>query len=162
MTRSLSARPFDALLVFWFGLFAITSLVFEQYIVFDANLSLATDIFGRSWYWYASSFDPVFLDTPLWLRIMCTIDAYVFGPFYVVLLYALVRGRNWIRVPALLYGSAIIYSTAVYFGWEFLDAANRAEANLVAVFVVNIPYTILPLLLLWRMRSPEPFGPRVP
>jgi len=162
MTRSLSARPFDALLVFWFCVFAVTSLVYEQYIVFDVDLSSATGIFGRSWYWYASSFDPIFLDTPLWLRIMCTIDAYVFGPFYLVLIYAFVRGRNWIRVPALLYGSAIIYSTAVYFGWEFLDAANCAEANLAAVFVVNIPYTIVPLLLLWRMRSPEPFGSRLP
>lgn len=162
MTRSRSARPFDALLVFWFCVFAVTSLVYEQYIVFDVDLSSATGIFGRSWYWYASSFDPIFLDTPLWLRIMCTIDAYVFGPFYLVLIYAFVRGRNWIRVPALLYGSAIIYSTAVYFGWEFLDAANRAEANLAAVFVVNIPYTIVPLLLLWRMRSPEPFGSRLP
>jgi hypothetical protein len=158
MTRPFRARPFDVFLVFWFCLFAISSLVYEQYIVFNVDLSSTTDVFGRSWYWYASSFDPVFLDTPLWLRIMCAIDGYVFGPFYLVLIYAFVRGRNWVRLPALLYGSAIIYSTAVYFGWEFLDAANRAEANLVAVFVVNIPYTLIPLLLIWRMRSPEPFG----
>ena len=145
-------------LVGWFCVFAFTSLVYEQFIVFDVDLSTATDPIGRSWYWYAHSFDPVFLDTPLWLRIMCTIDAFVFGPFYLVLIYAFMRERNWVRVPALLYGAAIVYSTLVYFGWEFLDSANRDQANLWAVFVVNIPYTIVPLLLMWRVRRNGPFG----
>jgi len=154
----LRRRPFDAFLVFWFCLFAVSSLVYEQFIVFGVDLSTTTDVFGRSWYWYASSFDPIFLDTPLWLQIMCTIDAYVFGPFYLVLIYALVRERNWIRVPALLYGAAIVYSTLVYFGYEFLDESNRAHANLLAVFLVNIPYTLVPLLLMWRFRDPDPFG----
>jgi hypothetical protein len=157
-TLPLRRRPFDAFLVAWFGVFALSSLVYEQYIVFGIDLSATTDIFGRSWYWYARSFDPVFLDPPLWLRIMCTIDAYVFGACYPIFIYAFVRGRNWVRVPALLYGAAIVYSTAVYFGWEFLDETNRANANLLAVFVVNIPYTVVPLLLLWRVRHPEPFG----
>jgi hypothetical protein len=150
-------RPLDAFLVFWFCLFAVSSLVFEQFIVFGVDLSTTTDIFGRTWYWYARSFDPIFLDTPQWLRIMCTIDAYVFGPFYLVLIYALAREKNWIRVPALLYGATIVYSTIVYFGYEFLDEANRAEANLLAVFLVNIPFTVVPLLLMWRMRQPDPF-----
>jgi hypothetical protein len=158
MTRAFRARRLDVFLVFWFCLFAISSLVYEQYVIFGVDLSKATDVFGRSWYWYASSIDPVFLDTPLWLRIMCAIDGYVFGPFDLVLIFALVRGRNWIRIPALLYAAAIVYSTAVYFGWELLDAPNRAEANLLGILLVNIPYTIIPLLLMWRMRNPEPFG----
>ena len=157
MAGPLRARPFDVFLIVWFCVFAVTSLIYEQYIVFGVDLAATTDVFGRSWYWYASSFDPVFLDTPLWLRIMCGIDAFVFGPFYLVLIYALARGRNWIRVPALLYGAAIVYSTVVYFGWEFLDPGNRADAHLLGVFVVNIPYTVVPLLLMWRMRRRDPF-----
>jgi hypothetical protein len=156
----LRRRPLDAFLVFWFCLFAISSLIYEQFIVFGIDLAATTDIFGRSWYWYAHSFDPIFLDTPLWLRIMCGVDAYVFGPFYLVLIYAFARRRNWIRIPALLYGAAIIYSTVVYFGFEFLDESNKAHANLWAVFLVNIPYTLVPLLLMWRMRRSEPFKER--
>lgn len=144
-------RPFDLFLVCWFCLFAVSSLVFEPFIVFDVDLEATTDPIGKTWYWYASSFDPLFLDTPLWLRIMCGIDAFVFGPFYLVLVYALVSGKEWIRVPALLYGAAIIYSTLVYFGYEVLDPENRARANLTAVFLVNIPFTLVPLLLVWRM-----------
>ncbi|UCH29811.1 MAG: DUF2781 domain-containing protein, partial [Myxococcales bacterium] len=66
--------------------------------------------------------------------------------------------RTWIRLPAFIYGAAIVYSTAVYFGWELLDADNRSHANMVGVFVVNIPYAIIPLLLMWRMREREPFA----
>ncbi len=154
----LRQRPFDLFLVFWFCVFSVSSFIYEQYIIFDVDLASATDIFGRSWYWYASSFDPVFLDTPLWLRIMCGIDGYLFGACYPAFIYAFIKGCNWVRVPALVYGSAIIYSTLVYFGWEFLDPTNREEANLLAVFIVNIPYTIVPLLLMWRVRNPAPFS----
>ena len=154
----LRQRPFDLFLVFWFCVFSVSSFIYEQYIIFDVDLASATDIFGRSGYWYASSFDPVFLDTPLWLRIMCGIDGYLFGACYPAFIYAFIKGCNWVRVPALVYGSAIIYSTLVYFGWEFLDPTNREEANLLAVFIVNIPYTIVPLLLMWRVRNPAPFS----
>ena len=66
----LRKRPLDAFLVCCFCLFAVSSLIYEQFIVFGVDLSTTTDPFGRSWYWYAASFDPVFLGTPLWLRIM--------------------------------------------------------------------------------------------
>lgn len=158
----LHQRPFDLFLVGWFFVFSVSSLIYEQYIIFGVDLSTSTSVFGRSWYWYASNFDPVFLDPPLWLRLMCGIDGYVFGAFYPVLIYAFIGGRNWIRIPALLYGSAIVYSTVVYFGWEFLDEANRAAADLLWVVIINIPYTIIPLLLMWRVRNPQPFEGAAP
>lgn len=155
--KSLRERPADAVLVFWFAIFAFTSFVYEPFITFAVDLSASTSFVGRSWYWYASMFDPVFLDTPLWLRIMCTIDFVIFGPCYVVLIYAFVKERDWVRTPALIYGAAIVYSTLVYFGWELIDADNRAHANLLAVVLVNIPYTIVPLALMWRVRHQRPF-----
>lgn len=154
----LKERPLDIFLVCWFSVFCFTSLVFEQYIIFDVDLENTTDIFGQTWYWYAKSFDPIFLDTPLWLRIMCTIDGYLFGLSYPFFIYALVKSKNEIRIPALLYGAAIVYSTLVYFGWEFLDPQNKEDANLLAVVIVNIPYTIVPLLFMWRVRKPKPFA----
>lgn len=158
MSTPLRQRPFDLFLVLWFCAFSISSFAFEPYIVFRVDLAAASDPIGRTWHWYATSFDPVFLDPPLWLRIMCGIDWIVFGACYPVFIYAFARCREWVRIPALLYGSAIVYSTIVYFGWEFLDAANREQADLWGVFAVNIPYTIVPLLLLWRVRRAPVFG----
>jgi len=151
MAVALRRRPYDLFLVVWFSVFAFTSLVMEMYITFRVDLASSCDPFGRVWFWYAASFDPIFLDPPPFLWLMCTIDGFVFGPFYLVLIYAFARECAWIRGPALLYAGAIVYSTVVYFGVEFLTELERAD--IFWVVVINIPYTIVPILLALRVRS---------
>ena len=132
--------------------FAITSLVYEPYITFNVDLRAAEqsyDPVARSWRWYAASFDPIFLDTPLWLRVMCTIDFVLFGPMYLVLLYGFIRTREWVREIGIAFASALLYSTIVYFAVECIQ--ERARADLLMVFVINIPYSIFPAVLLHRL-----------
>ncbi len=148
---SLRSRPRDCALVALFALFAFTSLVMEPYFVFGVDYARAHDPFAAGWLWYAR-FDPAFVDRPLFLRVVCGVDLFVFGPFYLVAIYALVRARAWIRVPMYLWAGAIVYSTLVYFAWEILG--ESARANLPVVVGVNIPYTIVPILAAVRMRSP--------
>ena len=75
-----------------------------------------------------------------------------------MLVYAFVRRRNWIRLPALLYGSAMLYSIAVYVLMEVFSE-HAAQTNLPMVLLIGAPYTIIPLLLVYRMWKPDPFGP---
>lgn len=145
----LRQRPMDLVLVAWLCLFAFTSLVMEAYVVFGVDLADCTDPLGRLWYLYASRWDPIFLATPLWLRIMCGIDMFVFGPIYLWLAWGLSRGDPRIRVPGFLFVGAIVYSTSVYFAVEFVQEAARAD--LVMVVVVNVPYTLVPLWLALRL-----------
>ena len=49
----------------------------------------------------------------------------------------------------------IIYSTVIYFGYELWMELHKA--NMMVVFLINIPYTLIPLLLLWRLWNEEPF-----
>jgi len=146
----------DRVLIACFGLFAFTSIFMEPYITFGVDLATATGPLGRAWYFYASRWDPLFLEPPTYLRVMTGIDEWVYGPMHLALIYAFVRRRAWIRLPALLYCGAIVYSTLVYFLTEFLSEGHRA--NLAMVTVVNVPYTIVPCLLVWRMRRPDPFA----
>jgi hypothetical protein len=152
----LAERPYDLALVACFALFAFTSLVMEPYFVFGVDYHRSGDPFAAAWLLYATRWDPAFLDRPLFLRIMCGIDLFVFGPFYLVLIHAFVKRRNWIRTPGLLYASAVVYSTVEYFAWEFIGEWNRADIPMVVV--CNIPYTLAPLALAWRLRHPQPFG----
>lgn len=154
----LRERPLDAFLVAWFCIGTVTSFVFETYIVFDVELSERADPVARIWYWYASSFDPVFLDPPLWLRAACAVDGYVFGPCYLVLIYAFVRERAWVRTPARLFAAAIVSLGLAYCAWEVLDPENRARADRVAVLAIAGPFTLVPLLLAWRVRARDPFA----
>lgn len=151
-------HPLDRLFLVAFPIFAFTSLVLEQWIVWGVDLRTATDPLGRAWRWYAESYDPILLDRLLSIRVMFGIDAFVFGTFYLVLFYAFLRRRNWIRMPAILYASAMFYSVVVYvLMGAFSERA--ADTNLPMVLLIGAPYTVVPLLLLYRMWQPDPFGP---
>jgi hypothetical protein len=147
-------RLTDVVLMAFFLLFAFTSLVMEMYVVFEVDLETATDPLGRAWNWYAHR-DPIFHEPPLFLWIMCAVDAFLFGPFYLVLLYAFWGRREWIRAPGLAYVGTIVYSTVVYFGIEFLDPLPGTDLWL--VFWINVPYTLVPLWLGWRLRRAPVF-----
>jgi hypothetical protein len=148
----------DWLIIASFSVFAFVSIVFEAWIALPIDLEQATDPFGRAWYFYASRWDPMLLHAPLSMRIMFAIDAWVFGPFYLVLVYAFVKRRNWIRMPALLYTSAMIYSLVVYDAMEILGPW-APHTDLPMVLLISLPYRAMPLLLAYRLRRPEPFGP---
>jgi hypothetical protein len=117
-------HPIDLTIVFFFCIFTWSSLVMEMYIAFAADLRGATDLHGRLWRWYAQ-FDPIFFDTPLYLRIMCTIDGFVFGAFYPFAIYGIIRRAPWLRLWGVAYAAAIVYSTVVYFGVELIGACGR-------------------------------------
>jgi hypothetical protein len=148
-------RRSDLALCACFALFAFTSLVMEPYVVWGLDYHRAGDPFAAGWLLYATRWDPAFLEPPLFLRIMCGIDLFIFGPFYLVLIYAFIKQKNWIRIPALLQSTALIYSTVEYFAFEFIG--ERSRADILMVIVCNIPYTVVPLLLMFRMRGTVPF-----
>jgi hypothetical protein len=150
-------HPLDRLFLVAFPIFAFTSLVLEQWIVWGVDLRQATDPLGRAWKWYAETLDPLLLDRLLSIRVMFGIDAFVFGPFYLVLFYAFLRRRNWIRMPALLYGAAMFYSVVVYILMEIFSE-HAAQTNLPMVLLIGAPYTAVPLLLMYRVWRPHPFG----
>ena len=148
----------DAVLCICFALFAVTSLVYEPYVTFGVDLCARDEFVARSWCWYAESFDPLFLETPTWLMIMCTIDFVVFGPIHLLCLYAFFRQREWIRSIALVYGGALFYSTLVYFGYEFMEEMHRAD--MLWVVLINVPYTLMPMLLLYRTWGSDSLWPK--
>ena len=89
---------------------------------------------------------------PLWLRIVCSLDTLLFGPFYAISVYAFATGRQtqrWYETIALAFSGALLYSTIVYFAYEVLAEAHRA--NLLWVFVVNLPWTLCPCVLCARV-----------
>src|SRR5439155_1098081 len=75
---------------------------------------------ARANWWYANGTDPLLLHAPIGLKVQVAISAFVFGPFYLLLVYAFVAGRDWIRMPAIVYVSAMTYGMVLLFGAEFL------------------------------------------
>lgn len=153
-----ATRKLDALLLGSFGMFLFVAWIFEPAIVWQCGweglptAECKRTLIGRLWLFYAESFDPVFLNLPLWLRIVCSLDTFLFGPFYAVSVYAFAAGRHqerWYELVALPAAGALLYSTVVYFAYECIAEWHRA--SLLWVFVINLPWTLVPILLFFRL-----------
>ncbi len=154
----LRARPRDWFFVVAFGFFALSSWLSDT--VAALGISARADSpnpLARASYFYARGADPLLIANPFYLQVSCFISAFVFGAFYPVLVYAFVRGRNWIRIPAIVYVSAMTYGMVMFLAMEFLGPLPPTD--LPWFFSWNLPYLLIPLALGWRMRRPEPFTP---
>jgi hypothetical protein len=156
-TVPLARRPGDWFFVVAFTCFAASSFLSD--VVPALGLAMTPNspsALARATYFYAKDADPFLLSNPYNLRISVFISAFVFDPFYPVLVWAFVRGRNWIRVPAIAYAAAMTYGMIMFLGFEFLGPLP--PTNLPWFLGWNLPYLLVPLALAWRMRHPEPFG----
>ena len=158
-TTSLATlRKLDNILLGTFCMFLFVAWVFEPAVVAICGweglktAECQATLTGRLWLFYAESFDPVFLNLPLWLRIVCSLDTCLFGPFYALSIYAFATGAQetrWYELVALPLSGALFYSTVVYFAYEFMAEWHRA--SLLWVFVINLPWTLAPVLLFLRL-----------
>jgi hypothetical protein len=153
----LRERPGDWLFVLAFAFFAFSSTFSDSLVA--RGIALAADspsFWARANYWYAAGTDPLLLAPPTSLQVQVTVSAFVFGPFYLLLVWAFVTGRDGIRMPAIVYVAAMVYGMVVFLGTELLGPLP--PTNLPKFLAFNVPYLVIPLLLAWRMRRPYPFS----
>lgn len=164
----LAARKLDWLFV---GFFLI-NLFFITYIVDIEQLIIADSTPGKFAYplwppaamvdlvhWWGRNFDPALMARPVWWRATIWIDAVFFGPYYAVALYAFIKGRRFIRLPSLVWASVMMTNVTIILFEEMIGPHATPARGL--VLLVNAPWFLFPLLMLWRMGGTEhPFARR--
>jgi hypothetical protein len=86
---------------------------------------------------------------------------------YVFFVFGFIRGNNNIRVPGLIYGGALSHGMITYMaegmfgqvakeGWKTLPQCTAPDT--MHYFWVNLPYLVVPILMMIRMWKPNPFG----
>jgi len=162
MSLPLSERRIDLFFALVFCAFATTSAISDSLVALGVPMSPDSPYaLARANYWYAADTDPLLLHPPLWLRVATFLSAFVYGPFYLLLAWALVKGKNWIQLPAVVYATMIVSITGlVMFPEEFYGEPALRVTNLTKFLAFNVPYVAVPLLLLLRMRAPNPFERR--
>ncbi|MEJ3404491.1 emopamil-binding family protein [Rathayibacter sp. YIM 133350] len=158
----LRERPIDVVFVVVFSVFTITSLISDLLPTIGVDISHpSANFFVNSNWWYAHDTDPLFMTPPVWMRIVTGLSAFVYMPFYIVLVASLIAGWNWIQLPSVIYATMIASITGiVVFGVEFFGEPEWITPNPVKFLAFNLPYVLAPLLLLVRMRKPLPFTRR--
>jgi hypothetical protein len=152
-------RPFDIVLLGFFCLFIVTCIISDSIPTLGIpQTAHTTNLFAQWNYTYSSANDPLYEHPPIWLRFITGTSAFVYLPFYVILVISLVRGWNWIQLPSVIYATMIISLTGIpIFGVEFFGDAAQRTPHPVIFLLYNGAYVLVPLLLLIRMRKPAPF-----
>jgi len=118
--KPLSKRPVDIAIIIFFiiNLFFITYIIdLEQLVIPDPehfNYPVwPPEKFVNLVHWYGRQFDPVLLARPAWWRATIWIDALFFGPFYMLAIYAYIKGRNWIRFGSIVWASVMLTNVTI-------------------------------------------------
>ena len=106
-------------------------------------------------HWYGSNYDPLLMARPPFWRMTIWIDVIFFGPFYAFAIYAFLRGRNWIRVPALVWSGTMMANVLIILMDERYGVTPAP--NFLFVVALNLPWLLFPFAVIWRMRHNTPF-----
>ena len=77
------------------------------------------------------------------------IDVVFFGPFYAAAIYAFLRGRDWIRLPALFWAGLMTANVLIILMEE--RYGTYATPRWGIVLAANLPWLVLPAALIIRM-----------
>ncbi len=152
---ALSTRRRDIFFVCCFAFFAFSSIFSDSFHAL--NLIHGDGFWARANRWYAEiAGDGFFAAGHGFMRFNTGCSGLVFGPFYLVLVYAFYRGENWIRTPGLLYVGAMMHGVLEFVWWEF--TIGPAPEKLLIFWAFNGPYVLVPILLGIRIWRPQPFA----
>jgi len=163
----LTRRRLDWILLAFFAV----NLFFITYFVDIEQLTIANPFHFHYPLWpprpivdmvhaYGRHYDPLLMARPAFWRMTIWIDVIWNGPFYVFAIYAIARGRDWIRVPALVWCGSMSAVVLIILAEEYNGIHQAPHFGI--VLALNLPWLLLPLGTLIRMARDHPFTEAVP
>jgi len=161
--KPLSKRPLDLALVAFFivNLGFITYIVDVEQLIIDDPAHFTYPLWPPASlvdliHWWGRTYDPVLLARPTWWKATIWIDSIFFGPFYAFAIYAFIKGKNWIRMPSVIWASVMMTNVTIILSEEI--AGPHKTPQLSMVLFASAAWLVFPIVVLFRMwRSERPF-----
>ena len=143
-----------------FTLFIVTSCIGDMLPTLGIDFTQPNGKFlVDSNYWYAHDADPLFMHPPVWMRIVTGLSAFVYLAFYLVLVPSLIKrleldpaARRHLRDH-----DRVDHRHHRVRRRVLRRARVPAPTTRSKFLAFNLPYVLIPILLLIRMRKPLPF-----
>lgn len=156
----LKERPIDIVILTFFiiNITVITYMIdLEQIIIkdpenFEYPLWPPGFIIDAA-HWWGNNFDPALMARPVWWQMTIWIDTLFFGPFYAFAIFAYWKGREWIRIPSVIWASVMMTNVTIIMGEEIMGP--HATPNLPVVIFANASWFLFPILVIYRMWKDE-------
>jgi emopamil binding protein len=154
-TIPLSQRRLDIVLVAFF----LVNLLFVSYLIDTEQLVIANPAHFTYpiWpprplidavHWWGYNFDPLLIARPVFFKVTIWLDNLLYGPFYLVATYAYIKGKEWIRLPSIIYAVSMMSGVMMILSEEAFG--QYKTPHLVLVVTANISWIIFPLIILFR------------
>ncbi len=154
-TIPLSRRRLDIILVAFF----LVNLLFVSYLIDTEQLVIANPahftypiwpprplIDAVHWWGYTS--DPLLIARPVFFKVTIWLDNLLYGPFYLVATYAYLKGKEWIRLPSIIYAVSMMSGVMMILSEEAF--VQYKTPHLALVVTANASWIIFPLIILFR------------
>ena len=106
-------------------------------------------------HFYITTFkDPLISKQPPFLQSFIIAEAIFQLPFFFVVLYALIKKKNWIRIPSIFYGSHTA-TTVWAILYEFALSKEINTNTKLVLISLYYPYFLIPLILAIHMSLVE-------
>jgi hypothetical protein len=100
-------------------------------------------------HWWGRNFDPLLMARPVFFKVTIWLDNLLYGPYYAVAIYAFIKGKEWIRLPSLIYAVSMLSGVIMILSEEAFG--HYKTPHLALVVAANASWIIFPLLILVRL-----------
>ncbi len=97
---------------------------------------------------FVGQFDGAVMERPTWFRATIWIDAILFGPFYITAIIAFIRGKNWIRIPSIMWATMMLTNVTIIL---FVEFTEYFTPDWWKILLANLLWILIPILLIIRM-----------
>jgi hypothetical protein len=166
-TLPLAKRRIDIILVAFF----LVNLLFVSYLIDIEQIVIADPrhFTYPLWppgpvidaiHWWGNNFDPLLMARPVFFKVTIWLDNLLYGPFYLVAIYAYSKGKEWIRLPSIIYAVSMMSGVIMILSEEAFG--QYSSPHLPVVIAANLAWIVFPLIILFRLGVNEhPFTRRV-
>ena len=149
---------------FAMNLLLVTYVISLEQIIVDSPSAFAPPIWPPRAalaviHWWEQTYDPLLWARPAWYRATIWLDVLAFGPFYAMALYAYGRGRDWIRIPSVIWASVMFANVFIILFDELRGI--HASPHPGVVVMANVAWLLTPFVVGWRVRGQHPFTEEV-
>lgn len=155
-TLPFSQRRVDIILVAFF----LVNLLFVSYFIDIEQLVIADPahftypiwpprLVIDAVHWWGNNFDPLLMARPVFFKVTIWLDNLLYGPFYLIAIYAYYKGKEWIRLPSIIYAVSMMSGVIMILSEEAFGQYHTS--HLALVIAANASWIIFPLIILFRM-----------
>lgn len=117
---------------------------------------------ASAFFWHMYDNDPLGYARPTWYMVTQWLGVFVWSIYYPVAIYAFIKGKNWIRIPTIMYCTSLILILTMIVSEGLFGDYQRSDDKYWSVVTENGPWlVIIPTLLFRMLSSDKPFGERV-